>query len=91
MLEKVDYEAIASIVERSIAASETRMKGYMDGSIAASIIASETRMKDFVEKCVSQKIHESENRVLSEVDRVHISLQNQIDDLRTGNMRYAAN
>lgn len=57
MLEEKDLQALQTLIDQSIIASENRMKAYMDQGIQAS----ETRMKTYMD----QGIRDSENRMMA--------------------------
>ena len=64
MLDKTDLQAIQTMLDASIAASEERLKAYVDSSVSTSIAASEERLKTYVDTSVTA----SEARLKTYVD-----------------------
>lgn len=70
MLTQEDMQALAGLINTAIAASEERMKGYMEDSIHAGIAASEERMKSYVDHSINTAVTASEERMKNHMNVV---------------------
>ena len=84
MLTQEDMQALAGLINTAIAASEERMKGYMEDSIHAAIAASEERMTQnmnvVVESQVMPMIRQVADGVVQANERLD-RLEKKVDDL----------
>lgn len=63
MLTQEDMQALAGLINTAIAASEERMKGYMEDSIHAAITASEERMTQKINEAVTASEERMKNHM----------------------------
>lgn len=81
MLNQQDLEMIRIIMKEEITASEDRMEKRMEQRMDYRFAESEEKMGKRMEQLIDTRITASENLVLGELDRVHVRLQDQIDQL----------
>lgn len=70
MLTQEDMQALAGLINTAIAASEERMKSYMEDSINTAIAASEERMKSYVDHSINTAVTASEERMKNHMNVV---------------------
>ena len=85
MLDRQDLEMIRLVMKEEITASEMRMEDRMDARCEEQEKRMEMRFaeeREWLEKHLDKRFAASENLILGELDRIHIKLQDQLDDMK---------
>lgn len=80
MLTHEDLQAIAGLINTAIAASEERMKSYVDNSVNTAITASEKRMTNHMNEAIAASEERMKNHMNTVVESQVMPMIRQVAD-----------